>query len=361
MANEFKIKKGLIVDGTGTVLQVKAANVPVLTINDSYTGSLFAVNNSNGFAVLSVSSSKIEMGLTGSLGTRPLVVSGSSVYITGSAFLTELVVSGSVTIGSAVASGKYSFAHGEDVLAKGDYSHAQGSEIIASGSHSHAQGSGTISLGHASHAEGAGTLSSGDYSHAEGADTKALGNYSHAEGSFTVALGIGSHAEGYYTSASGNYQHVVGQFNATSSQASAFIHGNGVDANSRRNLIYAYGTGSSGIVEISGSLRVQGGIVGATVATVVSSSATTGTHTIIDNDNGKIILFRNNCTASLPTSLAVNFECTVVSVAGKSIKFVTGSNSVILLNNTGTTLPERSSVTIKNTGTSEEYLTNGAL
>ena len=362
MANEFKIKKGLIVDGTGTVLQVKAANVPVLTINDSYTGSLFAVNNSNGFAVLSVSSSKIEMGSTGSTGTRPLLVSGSSAYITGSAFLLDLVVSGSVRIGDVAASGKYSFAHGQEgTWAKGDYSHAQGAATIASGSYSHAQGAETIALGYASHAEGDTTTAFGTGSHAEGYRTTAVGDYSHAEGHSTRAIGTGSHAEGYYTSASGNYQHVTGQFNATSSQASAFIHGNGVDANNRRNLIFAYGSGSNGVVEISGSLRVQGGIVGATVTTVVSSSATTGTHTISNNDNTKIILFRNSCTASLPTSLAANFECTVVSVAGKSIKFVTGSNSVILLNNTGTTLPERSSVTIKNTGTSEEYLTNGAL
>jgi len=345
MANEFKIKKGLIVDGTGTVLEVRAANVPVLTINDSYAGSLFSVPNATGFAVLSVSGSKIEMGLTGSFGTRPLIISGSSAHITGSAFFTNLVVE--------------KFAQGQLTTASGDYSHAEGSGSLASGSYSHAEGFLTVAIGTVSHAEGNRTTASGSYSHAEGFQTLASGIGSHAEGSFTVAIGTGSHAEGHYTSASGNYQHVTGQFNATSSQASAFIHGNGVDANNRRNLIFAYGSGSNGVVEISGSLRVQGGIIGATVTTVVSSSLTTGTHTIIDNDNTKIILFRNNCTASLPTSLAANFECTIVSVTG-SIKFITGSG-VTLLNNTATTLPKNSSVTIKNTGTSEEYLTNGGL
>jgi len=362
MANEFKIKKGLIVDGTGTVLEVRTANVPILTVTDSKEGSLFSVNNSNGFAILSVSSSKVEMGLTSSAGTRPLIVSGTKAYLTGSALLTDLVVSGNIVQGTNVtATGKYSFAQGYGSDATGDYSHAEGYAVTAAGYASHAEGDSTEAVGTGSHAEGLNTRALGIYSHAEGYFTRAIGPYSHAEGYNTVAIGTGSHAEGYYTSASGDYQHVVGQFNATSSQAFAFIHGNGANESNRRNLIVAYGIAPNGVVEISGSLKVTGGIYGATVTTVVSSSTTTGTHTISNNDNTKIILFRNSCTASLPTGLAANFECTITSVAGKSIKFITGSSSIILLNNTGTTLPERSSVTIKNTGTSEEYLTNGGL
>ena len=348
MANEFKIKKGLIVDGAGTVLEVRAANVPILTINDSKDGSLLAVTNANGFAVLSVSGSSVEIGLLDNLGNRPLVVSGSQAYITGSALLTNLTVSGSILQGTNnTAPGKYSHVQGQQSSAKGDYSYV------------HGYASQTVGTG--SHAEGYQTSASGDYSHAQGYQTRTLGAYSHAEGSNTISIGTGSHAEGYYTSASANYQHVQGQFNTTSSIQSSFIIGNGVDSSNRRNLIYAYGTGSGGVVEISGSLKVTGGIIGATITTAVSSSLATNIHNITDNDNGKIILFRNSCTASIPSGLATSFECTIVSVTG-SLR-ITGSagSGISFLNNAGTTLPKNSSVTIKKILATEEFLTNGAL
>ena len=363
MANEFKIKKGLIVDGTGTVLEVRAANVPILSINDSKDGSLLAVPNADGFAILSVSGSSVEMGILDVLGNRPLVISGSKVYMTGSAYLTDLTVSGSIIQGDgAVATGIYSYAQGAYAQATGQYSHAQGEYTQAQGTASHAQGYNTIALGNYSHAEGFLTSASGVSSHAEGYGTIALGNYSHAEGLYTSASGAGSHAEGYYTIAAGDYQHVVGQFNAPTTYLGAFIHGNGTSDGDRRNLINAYGLGTNGVVEISGSLRVAGGIYGAVATTVVSSSQASTTHTLTNDDKGKIILFRNSCTASIPLdTLDLDFECTVVSVAGTSIKFITGSGVLPLLNNSGTTLPQKSSVTIRNTGTANEYLTNGGL
>ena len=364
MANEFKIKKGLIVDGTGTVLEVRTANVPILTVTDSKEGSLLAVPNTDGFAILSVSGSSVEMGLLDNNGNRPLVVSGSRVSMTGSAYLTNLTVSGSMTLGNVGylwAEGKYSYAQGQYTRASGDYSHAQGFACEATGAYSHAEGNSTKAIGIYSHAEGINTVAFGTGSHAEGYNTSASGESSHAEGYYTSASGAGSHAEGYYTIAAGDYQHVVGQFNAPSTYLGAFIHGNGTSDIDRRNLINAYGLGANGVVEISGSLKVTGGIFGATTTTAVSSSTATGTHILTDNDNAKIILFRNSCTASIPSGLVSNFECTVVSVAGTSVKFITGSSVLPLLNNTGTTLPQKSSVTIRNTGTLEEYLTNGGL
>ena len=363
MANEFKIKKGLIVDGTGTVLEVKAGNSTLLSVNDTTDGSLFAVPNADGFAILSISGSSVEMGLLTSQGTRPLTVASGKVYMTGSAYLTDLRISGSLVQGPAsTATGKYSHAQGDGVLASGDYSHAEGEDTKALGPASHAEGSGTTATGIASHAEGNTTLAFGIGSHAEGDGTIATGNYSHAEGLQARAVADYSHAQGNNTIAQGWYQHVIGQFNEPKPESSAFILGNGTEDGNRSNLIYAYGSGSNGVVEINGNLVVVGGsIIGATIQTTpVSSSTNTGIHTLGISDIGKIILFRNNCTASIQPGLPENFECTIVSVAGKSVRFQTGSG-VTLLNNTEMTLPSKLSVTIKKIGSTDEFITNGGL
>ena len=363
MANEFKIKKGLIVDGTGTVLEVKAGNSTLLSVNDTTSGALFAVPNADGFAVLSVSGSSVQMGLLTSYGTRPLTVASGKVYMTGSAYLTDLRISGSLVQGpTSTVTGKYSHAQGDGVSAFGDYSHAEGDNTSSTGPSSHAEGSGTEALGIASHAEGNTTLALGIASHAEGDGTIAGGDYSHAEGRQARAAANYSHAEGNNTIAQGWYQHVIGQFNEPKPESSAFILGNGISDSNRSNLIYAYGSGSNGVVEINGNLVVlNGSIIGATAdPTPVSSSANTGIHTLSIVDSGKIILFRNNCTASIESGLPENFECTIVSVAGKSVRFQTGSG-VTLLNNTEMTLPSKLSVTIKKIGSTDEFITNGGL
>ena len=362
MANEFKIKKGLIVDGTGTVLEVVAGDKTLLSVNDVTDGSLFAVPNADGFAILSISSSSIEMGLLTNEGTRPLIVAGGKVYLTGSAHLTGLTITGSLKQGIDVyALGKYSHAQGNGVVAEGDYSHAQGQATQAIGDWSHAEGVWTVAQGDYSHAEGAGPQAIGIASHAEGESTIAIGNYSHAEGWQTQAIGDYSHAEGYATIASASYQHVIGQFNAESSHTSSFIVGNGTADDDRRNLIHAYGAGPNGVVQINGELRVTGMIIGATAQTTpISSSSTIDTHTFTNVDNGKIIIFRNSCTASLPTALAANFECIAVSVSGSSVRFETGSG-ITFLNNTEMTLPGRLSVTLKKILDTEQYITNGGL
>ena len=363
MANEFKIKKGLIVDGAGTVLQVKAANSTILLVNDSKDGSLLAVPNADGFAILSVSGSSVEMGLLTSEGTRPLRVAEGKVYLTGSAQLTNLTISGSLIQGlTAIASGDFSHAQGTLAKAIGHYSHAEGSSTEARGVYSHAEGVSSLAIGDYSHAEGNNTDAIGVASHAEGQGTFARGDYSHAEGNDTTAQANYSHAQGQGTIASALYQHVVGQFNATSTHTSSFIVGNGTGANDRRNLIHAYGAGSNGVVEINGVLKVvDGEILGATLSTnVVSSSNNTGTHIISNLDNKKIILFRNTCTASLTSELASNFECTIVSVAGNSVRFITGSD-ITFLNNTGNTLPSKLSVTIRQIEQTKEYITSGGL
>jgi hypothetical protein len=57
MANEFKVKKGLIVDGSNTVLDVQGTQGQLFSVTDSLTGDLFSVSDISGVPILNVNSS----------------------------------------------------------------------------------------------------------------------------------------------------------------------------------------------------------------------------------------------------------------------------------------------------------------
>ena len=58
MANEFKVKKGLIVEGTGgTILDVQGSQGQLFSVTDSLTGDLFQVSDISGDPILNVNSS----------------------------------------------------------------------------------------------------------------------------------------------------------------------------------------------------------------------------------------------------------------------------------------------------------------
>ena len=57
MANEFKVKKGLIVDGSNTVLDVQGTQGQLFSVTDSLTGDLFSVSDVSGVPILNVNSS----------------------------------------------------------------------------------------------------------------------------------------------------------------------------------------------------------------------------------------------------------------------------------------------------------------
>jgi len=57
MANEFKVKKGLIVDGSNTVLDIQGTQGQLFSVTDSLTGSLFSVSDVSGVPILNVNSS----------------------------------------------------------------------------------------------------------------------------------------------------------------------------------------------------------------------------------------------------------------------------------------------------------------
>jgi hypothetical protein len=56
MANEFKVKKGLIVDGIDTVLDIQGTLGQLFSVTDSLTGDLFSVSDISGVPILSVNS-----------------------------------------------------------------------------------------------------------------------------------------------------------------------------------------------------------------------------------------------------------------------------------------------------------------
>ncbi len=56
MANEFKVKKGLIVDGSNTVLDIQGTQGQLFSVTDSLTGDLFSVSDVSGIPILNINS-----------------------------------------------------------------------------------------------------------------------------------------------------------------------------------------------------------------------------------------------------------------------------------------------------------------
>jgi hypothetical protein len=85
MANEFKIKKGLIVQGSGsTVLDIQGSQGQLFSVTDNLSGSLFSVNDISGLPILQVSSD--DSVKLGTFNAEAIKVSGSNAIITGSLF-----------------------------------------------------------------------------------------------------------------------------------------------------------------------------------------------------------------------------------------------------------------------------------
>lgn len=145
------------------------------------------------------------------LGTRDSVAKGVYSFSVGESNSATAV--GSIAEGELVdATGDYSHAEGYNTTAEGDYSHAEGSESYAEGDFSHAEGK-AHSVGDYSHAEGVDAFARGFESHAEGDGvTGQNASMAHAEGAST-ANGSYSHAAGYKTVAGYDYQTTVGLFN----------------------------------------------------------------------------------------------------------------------------------------------------
>ena len=186
-----------------------------------------------------------------------LFVSGSSTAKT--LFGGDVVVSGSLANGFAVAFGYASHAEGFGNYAGGDYSHTEGQ--------------GNATQAQASHAEGNGTIANATFSHTEGWNTITYGVGSHAEGYGSEAYGTGSLAAGLYTVASGaidgvdpptTTQATFGKYNLQYNTVSLFVVGDGLNDSNRHDILRV----NSGSVEVTGSFKVSGGITGSISGTV---------------------------------------------------------------------------------------------
>lgn len=124
---------------------------------------------------------------------------------------------------------------GGDLWHSGRLSH--GNSVSATGLGAYSGGSGTSALGDYSHAEGISTTAQGGASHSEGENTTTIGVASHAEGHGSIAQGSYSHAQNQGTIAQGDSQTAIGKFNVANN-TSAFIIGNGVDADHRSNMFF---------------------------------------------------------------------------------------------------------------------------
>jgi hypothetical protein len=81
--NEFKVKKGLIVQGSGSViLDIQGSQGQLFSVTDNLSGSLFSVNDISGLPILQVSSD--DSVKLGTFNAEAIKVSGSVAIITGS-------------------------------------------------------------------------------------------------------------------------------------------------------------------------------------------------------------------------------------------------------------------------------------
>ena len=103
----------------------------------------------------------------------------------------------------------------------------------------------------------------------------------------------------------------------------------------------------------SGDITISGG--GGVAITVRKISTNT---TIAESDNGTVILLTGSCTVTLPNGLSLGFNCSFVTATGATMTYALGG-SIVLINNTATTMAEKLSHTITNTGVTNEYLTVG--
>jgi len=83
--NEFKVKKGLIVQGSGsTILDIQGSQGQLFSVTDSLSGSLFSVNDISGIPIMEVfSDNRVNLG---TFNAEAIKVSGSFATMTGSLF-----------------------------------------------------------------------------------------------------------------------------------------------------------------------------------------------------------------------------------------------------------------------------------
>ena len=96
MANEFRVRKKLIVNGSGsTILDVQGSQGQLFSITDSLSGSLFSVKDISGIPVMEAFSDDTVN--IGTFNAEAIKVSGSFARITGSLLGTASIASNAVS------------------------------------------------------------------------------------------------------------------------------------------------------------------------------------------------------------------------------------------------------------------------
>jgi len=125
MANEFKVKKGLIVNGSGsTILNIQGSQGQLFSVTDQLSGSLFSVNDISGIPVLEAFSDDTVK--IGTFGNEAIIVEGSQTTIQ------DLIATGSFT-GSFTGSYTGSFIGDGSGLTDIDYNNLNNTPTIGDG------------------------------------------------------------------------------------------------------------------------------------------------------------------------------------------------------------------------------------
>lgn len=83
MANEFKVRKGLIVHGSGsTILDVRNSVDSIFSVTDSLTGTLLSIGDTSGIPIFTVGSD--DSAKLGKFNFEAIRVTGSNAFMTGS-------------------------------------------------------------------------------------------------------------------------------------------------------------------------------------------------------------------------------------------------------------------------------------
>jgi hypothetical protein len=109
MANEFKVKKGLIVTGAdgGTVVDIQGSQGQLFSVTDDLSGSIFAVSDISGVPILDVNSSGLST-FDGNLSISELI------YHTGDIGTSIQMIPGQMVLKNS--GGKYINLHSNGIM-----------------------------------------------------------------------------------------------------------------------------------------------------------------------------------------------------------------------------------------------------
>ena len=314
MANEFKVRKGLIVQGSGsTILDILGSQGELFSVTDSLVGSLFSVNDISGIPIMEVfSDNTIKMG---TFNQEAIIVSGSRTGMGTALPQAELHISGA----------------NNDSLFR-IQSPAAASIIFVSGSGN--VGIGTLTPTNTLNVSGT-TFLQGGQTTIRGSGTTSATTALRVENSSVAArltiLDDGTSAfntSHLYISSSGNVGigltamtaklHVSGASNAGLFE---------IDSPAVNNIIYVSGSGNVGIGTNLPSADLH--ISGASADSLLRVGSPTDSNILFITGSGRVGIGTNLPSAELHVSGAsIDSLLRVGSPTNASILFVTGSGNV---------------------------------